>query len=141
MKTLLIAVIASATLVVCVRGQDQPQPTEVERLREIQAIEDARASLKKLQALTNEMSTTKRLKCMMAFGSAPFCECLSEKTPIGASFENYIRITTTSKEDLEYADLDAEWKSLVDNTLTARESCVTSIFRTPTPAAPRPTAK
>lgn len=109
-------------------GQTKPQ-TEIERLRQLQAIEEAKKALKEIEALENTITETKRLKCMMAVGSAPFCNCLTDETPFGASFDNYIAITTKSKEELGYASLDSEWKVVVDKTLIARDACVAKVFR------------
>jgi hypothetical protein len=153
-KSLAMIVIASATFVVSVHGQ-VAQPNELERLRRQQVEEDtnelerlrrqqvgedirsAISQLEELDELVTHGSNTKHLKCMMAIGSAPFCDCLRQEIPVGANFEDYILATTNSKEDLRYAEQEREVKVLIDNTLAARETCVMSVFRVPAPAGPQ----
>jgi hypothetical protein len=130
MKPLVLAVLAVPFLAVTLDGQAEPR-TEVERLRQLAAIEDAKTAVAELRGLATSITTKKRLKCMMAVGTEPFCDCLAQNTPVGASFEDYITITTTSKDDLKYSTLDQETKGLVDNTLKAREACVVKAFRRP----------
>ena len=124
----LLTLVVLFTQVTLASAQSKPQ-TEIERLRQQQAIEEALESLNRLEVLTDSISKTKHLKCMMAVGSQPFCDCLRDQLPVGASFENYISITTQSKDELGYAKLDQEWKGVVDTTLKVRESCVAKSFR------------
>jgi hypothetical protein len=50
---------------------------------------------------------------------------------VGVAFDGYVTITTSTKEELGYASLSKEDKSVVDTTLKARESCVSSVFPKP----------
>ena len=62
--------------------------------------------------------------CMKAFGNQKFCQCLRDKSPVGIDFASYIKVVTTTKEELGYAKSDKETKQLIDNALKAREACV-----------------
>ncbi len=62
--------------------------------------------------------------CLLAFGHKQFCECLSQELPITQTFDSYIFFVTADKESLNYSQLGAEDKSLIDNATHARDTCV-----------------
>jgi hypothetical protein len=120
-----------------VRGQQEkpkvPPPqakpkSNLERLQEARALEEATAALDQLKMLVEKTGATKRFKCRAAFGRQQFCECIASKTPIGADFDMYIAVTTRSKDEIGYEKLGQEQRGVVDNTLNAREECVLSVF-------------
>jgi hypothetical protein len=99
------------------------QETEVERLNKIEGYEKLNSSIDEMRVLVERISRQKNLDCLKAFGDKRFCQCLSDKSPVGISFIEYIQIVTNSKENLEYSKADKEGKALIDNTLKAREDC------------------
>ena len=70
------------------------------------------------------MSRQKYSDCMKAFGNQKFCQCLRDKSPVGIDFAGYVKVVTTTKEELGYSKMDNETKQLIDNALKAREVCV-----------------
>lgn len=99
------------------------QETEVERLNKIEGYEKLNSSIDEMRVLVERISRQKNLDCLKAFGDKIFCQCLSDKSPVGVSFIDYIQIVTNSKESLGYSKADNEAKALIDNSLKAREDC------------------
>lgn len=96
----------------------------VETMQQIDNLDKALESIKKLELLTDSISRQKYSDCLKAFGNQNFCQCLRDKSPVGIDFAGYIKVVTTTKEELGYSKTDKETKQLIDNTLKARESCV-----------------
>jgi hypothetical protein len=67
-------------------------------------------------------------QCLKAVGRDKFCNCIGENLPAAVSFEQYIHIMVTSKEELGYSAMPPEQKKMVDATLEAREKCVEKGF-------------
>lgn len=96
----------------------------VETMQQIDNLDKALETIKKLELLTDSISRQKYSDCLKAFGNQNFCQCLRDKSPVGIDFAGYIKVVTTTKEELGYSKTDKETKQLIDNTLKARESCV-----------------
>lgn len=96
----------------------------VETMHQIDSLEKALDATKELELLVDRMSRQKYSDCMKAFGNQKFCQCLRDKSPIGIDFAGYVKIVTTTKEELGYSKTDKETKQLIDNALKAREVCV-----------------
>ncbi|MDA3897158.1 MAG: hypothetical protein PF482_13540 [Desulfobacteraceae bacterium] len=104
--------------------QSIPKQMSVEKIQKLDQIEKAKESLKKLKQLSNSMTTRKYSDCFKAYGDEIFCQCLSQNLPIPVSFNLYIKIVTTPKDELGYSELNKEDKQMVDVTLQTRETCV-----------------
>jgi hypothetical protein len=96
----------------------------VETMQQIDDLNKLMEKAKELELLANSISRQKYSDCLKAFGNQKFCQCLKDKSPVGIDFAGYIKVVTTTKEDLGYSQADKETKGLIDNTLNARESCV-----------------
>jgi hypothetical protein len=72
----------------------------------------------------DRLTNAKKMECVTAIANEALCECLTRNLPVTVSFVNYVVIVTQTKEDLKYASLSAEDKSIVDNTRNARDKCV-----------------
>jgi hypothetical protein len=103
-----------------------PKQMPVETIQKIDNIDKALDSVKDMELHVDRLSRQKYSDCMKAFGNHLFCTCLKDKSPVGVDFLGYVKVVTTSKEDLGYGQADTETKSLIDNTLAAREVCVGS---------------
>jgi hypothetical protein len=95
-----------------------------EEIGKIQQLEKVLDDLKKLEALTEEMSKEKYYKCLKAFGSDLFCGCIRDNLPVIVTFEDYIAIITSSKEELNYNKLGDNEKKTIDLTHKTREICI-----------------
>ena len=100
------------------------KPLTVEQLQRLKALDEIKDALEELGAMGDSMGRKKETACLLAFGDEGFCGCLRENLPVITSFELYVQIVTSSKENLGYAKLSADEKVMVDNTIKARESCV-----------------
>ena len=67
-------------------------------------------------------------QCLKAVGRDTFCNCIGENLPAAVSFEQYIHIMVTSKENLGYSVMPPEEKKMVDSVLETREKCVEKGF-------------
>ncbi|HHH50366.1 MAG TPA: hypothetical protein ENK52_05245 [Saprospiraceae bacterium] len=99
------------------------QPT-VDEIQKLDQIEKAKEALYKLKQFSDSITIKKYSDCIKAFGNQKFCQCLRNNLPVPVSFMLYTKIVTTPKDELGYAELDAENKKVVDVTLTVRENCV-----------------
>lgn len=104
--------------------QGSSKPMSAEQIQKLDSIEKAKEALDKLQQLTDSITRQKYYDCLMAFGDQIFCQCIADNLPVSVSFELYVRIVKTSKDELGYSELDQENKSIVDVTLNVREKCV-----------------
>jgi len=96
----------------------------VETMHQIDSLDKALDAAKELELLVDRMSRQKYSDCMKAFGNPKFCQCLRDKSPVGIDFAGYVKVVTTTKEELGYSKTDKETKQLIDNALKAREVCV-----------------
>ena len=107
----------------------QEKQLPIEAVDQFQKLEHISNSLDQLQKMAESIVREKYYKCMKSFGDDGFCQCLSEKLPIITTFENYISIVTSDKEELGYMNLKDDDKEIVDLTYKTRETCVN---KTPT---------
>jgi hypothetical protein len=121
-----------ALLAVCAplkaEGANQQPTTDLERRQQIEQINKAMSALDDLKRLAGQIAQQRRFKCMNAFGSAAFCDCLTETLAVGVDFDGYIAATTNTKDDLKYAQLSPDDKKLVDSALKTRQQCVGKVF-------------
>lgn len=96
----------------------------VETMHQLDRLEKARDAAIELELFIERVSRQQFSDCMKAFGNQKFCQCLSEKSPVGVNFAWYVKVVTTTKDELGYSNADKETKGLIDNTLNAREVCV-----------------
>ena len=80
-----------------------------------------------IQTLTKRQTTQRYYGCLKAFGHKEFCTCLRDKSPWILSFNDYIKIVTSTKEELNYEQLKEDDKKLVELTLKVREQCVAKV--------------
>jgi uncharacterized protein YbaA (DUF1428 family) len=118
-----VALLFGVMLPAAAQNSQAPPPTleQLDRQRDTDNLLD---NLDQLRVLADQIVKEKRAHCIRAFGHAAFCECLSSKVPVGTSFVTYIRVVTSTKEQLSYSSLSKDDKTIVDVTIAAREACV-----------------
>src|SRR5665647_559144 len=107
-------------------GEEQKQTRQmsVEDIHKLDSIEKAKESLNALALLADNISKKKYSDCAKVVGKNSICQCLGDNLPVPVSFNLYVRIVTTPKEELGYPKMNQEDKAIVDVTLQAREMCV-----------------
>lgn len=95
--------------------------SDLEKIDQYQRVIDA---TNKLEAILDVKVRTTTLACMRAFGHLSMCKCLADKLPVAISFNDYIAVTTRTKEENGYAKLDKETKAAYDRAALARDTCV-----------------
>lgn len=81
--------------------------------------------------LLNQMDRQWKTDCAKAVGYEPFCSCISKDLPSAWSFSDYVAITTKSKEENQYNNLDAQRRKAYDIVSSVRDKCVRAINKKP----------
>lgn len=105
-------------------NKSQTAKMTVEQTQILNSAERFKEASNKLRRFADDATRKKQSDCLKAFGNKEFCQCLADNTPVAVSFEFFVRIVTTPKDELGYSELVQENKDIVDVTLSAREKCV-----------------
>ena len=65
-------------------------------------------------AAVDAIKHRKHLQCVIAIANRALCQCLSRKLPVNIYFRSYVSIANQEKDGLEYAQLSATEKKIVD---------------------------
>ncbi len=103
-------------------AQEKQMP--IDKVDQIQNMDDLINKLDNLKNMTESIAKEKYYKCVKAFGNNKFCKCLSDNLPVITTFEDYIVIVTSRKDELNYSNRNKEEKEIIDLTYKAREKCV-----------------
>jgi hypothetical protein len=127
MKQVMFALLAAASF--SQQTASPPPPPAKPDLVQLQQLEIASvAALIAFQEQLDGGAAPTRDKCMNALGSAAFCGCLTDNLPRAVDFPTYVRIATSTPEELGYAALSAGSKKLVDDAVAVRDKCVAKVF-------------
>lgn len=122
MKNIIVALLFIS--IFCSLAFAQQKQIQVDKIDEIQKLDKLMGDLDKLKVQAEQISKEKYYKCLKAFGDDLFCQCLRDNLPVGATFEDYIAIVTSTKEEFGYQILNDNDKKIVDITYNVREMCV-----------------
>jgi hypothetical protein len=103
-------------------------------LEQAQRYDEAIRAIERVKVTLNDLVASRNMACMRAVGYAPFCSCLAKDMPVAFSFDEYVAITTKSKEQNGYAGLPADTRKAYDIVPGIRDKCVGTY---PKPAASR----
>jgi hypothetical protein len=98
-------------------------------LQKIQKLESAIKTLNDLDAGIDKQTKIRDLACMRAIGSMKYCGCIGKEMPWVFSFDDYVAITTKSKEINQYSKLDKETQAAYDKVRPIRDRCVATSFK------------
>ena len=125
-KLLIVVIIVVLSAASSVLGQDtQQEPTNLQQLDQ-QLIDQQ--LIDQFHGRTNLATEGRYYDCMKTFGHEGFCSCLRDRAPAISTFDLYVQVVTSTKEELEYDSLDLDWQELVDGAIATREECVASSF-------------
>lgn len=93
-------------------------------LEKLEQLDKAFAATRNLEAQVSEQSRQSKLACMKAFGHTVMCQCLTDNLPFVFSFRDYVAITTMSKEQNGYSQLDERTQKAYDRVPAVRDKCV-----------------
>jgi hypothetical protein len=102
----------------------KPPQSELERLEQLETFEKLKETIRKVEVSLDAMTRERKFKCLKAFGSESFCECLNQKLAVGLDFDAYIAVVTRTKTELKYDTFSKEDKALVDSAIRTRSACV-----------------
>ena len=103
----------------------------LEQLEQLERLDKAVDAIDKMDAELDSMIRVRRVECLRAFGHESFCDCVMDALPIAWSFTDYIAITTRTKEQNSYANLDGEYRSAYDKVPGIRDQCVAKLSVAP----------
>lgn len=109
-------------------SQERKKPLTKEQLEKLNAYEEALSSLDALKTKVEDLSRQRKADCLMAIGHDGFCDCINSKLPFVVAFGAYVKVMTTPKADLGYDQASADDRKVLDGTLSARETCVASVW-------------
>lgn len=115
MKNTIVALLS--ILIFCSLALAQQKQMPVDKIDEMQFANT-------MIGFTYKIVQEKYDKCLKAFGDDLFCECLRVNLPALVTFQDYITIVTSTKEELQYQDLNDAAKKAVDKTYNVIEICV-----------------
>jgi hypothetical protein len=75
---------------------------------------ESMSQFEKALAAVDEIEHRKKLQCVLAIVNEGLCECLSRKLPVNIYFRSYASIANQEKDGLEYGQLAAANKKVVD---------------------------
>jgi hypothetical protein len=125
-----LAVAVCSVLVGSASAQDKAGPS-LNDLERIQRLDDAMRALDKVDTALNDMIAKRKMACIRAFGSTSFCSCLSENLPVAFTFDDYVAITTKSKDENGYSRLAADIRKAYDLVPPVRDRCVGALPQAP----------
>jgi 3-methyladenine DNA glycosylase Tag len=79
-------------------------------LQELESIGQFKQALAAVDAIKHR----KKLQCVIAIANSALCECLSQKLPVSTYLRSYASIANQEKEGLDYTQLSAADKTIVD---------------------------
>ena len=98
--------------------------------RSIEQIQQDNNAARALQDFTNSLDTlmdAKRADCEKAIGYSPFCSCVLESLPLAWTFSDYVAITTKTKDENGFKEMDKELQAAYEKVITIRDKCVIQI--------------
>lgn len=97
----------------------------LEELNEVDRLSEPLELLDQAEAIINSTSRAHQSDCMKAVGNLAFCGCISDKISVAWSFADYVAITTRSRDENGYENLDPSMRVAYDNVPAVRDGCVT----------------
>jgi hypothetical protein len=105
--------------------QNKERPLSIDEQEKVLGMEQVSTIINEIEGLLNKSASELRGKCMLSFGNKIFCECLANKSPV-ISFDEYVAMTSKTKEELNYDKLSLDDQKFVDAVRKGRDNCVTS---------------
>lgn len=127
-SALLVLVFTSISLA----NPARPSLDDLEDTKQLETKADA--TLESLDDAFNESAAAFVKKCMLAFGHKEFCDCVSLRVKKGISFESYVRFSTRSKAQLNFASSSARLRAAIDSAHNSSTACRKTHFGSATVA-------
>lgn len=96
----------------------------LQRIKQEEANEKLIEVIGEAKTLLNRMERQWKTDCAKAVGYQPFCNCISKDIPSAWSFSDYIAITTKSKKENNYDQMDKDHRIAYDKVSHIRDKCV-----------------
>jgi hypothetical protein len=100
-----------------------------QELQKVQRLESAIKTLDAFDAQIDKHIKTRDLTCMKVVGSTRLCGCLGSALPWVFSFEDYVAITSKSKDVNNFSKLDKEAQKAYEMVGPIRDKCVADMTK------------
>ena len=100
-----------------------------QELQKVQKLENAIKTIDAFEAQIDKHTKTRELTCMKVIGSTRLCGCLGKALPWVFSFEDYVAITSKSKDLNNFSKLDQETQKAYEMVGPIRDKCVTDMTK------------
>jgi hypothetical protein len=104
-------------------------PKPLEQIQKEEQYQKALDALNNLDSQLQILVRKREVDCQKAVGYQPFCGCILKDLPVAWTFNEYIAITTKSKAENGYENLDKDNKKAYDLVSPIRDKCVKEINR------------
>lgn len=99
--------------------------------KQLQAIENARAALKRLSDQVDAKSVRDKSECLRTFSDDAYCECVVKHMPVGGSFAQFLRFVTNVAADTrgfrdDQLGLTKDQRGVADGFSRVRAECTVS---------------
>ena len=130
MRLLIACVVIGMTLYITpsIAQVSGDRPLTKEQIDQLDSLEKSVEKIKQLRQNVDTLSRALKSDCLRTVGNDQFCNCLGEKLPWILSFQEYVSVVTSSKDQLAAANLSREQHEVVDKAAQARDECVASAF-------------
>jgi hypothetical protein len=119
--------LAKALLFVVGLAAQMPAAAQsLETVKEREKFDEVFELIDKAELALKSASRVRRSDCLKAVGDQSFCTCIDNKLAVAWSFADYVAITTRSKEENRYDQLDPKLQPAYDSVPAARDECVAS---------------
>jgi hypothetical protein len=82
---------------------------------------------KNMEDALDVLMDERRTDCQKAIGYSPFCSCILESLPIGWDFSDYVAITTKTKDENGFKEMDKGHQDAYEKVIPIRDKCVIQI--------------
>lgn len=119
--------IAFLTVLLAASVAHAQQPKTLQELERASRFDEALSKIEAMSAQLDVQVKARTLACARAVGYQPFCGCILDALPVAWSFEDYVAITSKSKEANGYAAMAPDLQRAYDAVAPIRDRCVRKI--------------
>lgn len=126
-KSFLCRVACTALVLLGASVAHAQQPKTLQELERESRLQDALSTIDALSAKLDIHMKARVLACGRVVGYQPFCGCIMDSLPVAWSFEDYVAITSKSKEANGYSAMAQDLQRAYDAVAPIRDRCVKKI--------------
>jgi hypothetical protein len=118
------ATVLCALFTVSIAATGRERPPGLDEVEMEHRLHQASRAFEKPDLSIEQISADFEYRCLRAIGDPVFCKCLVSRRPYILRFEQYIGISSKTKDELRYDTLGNNSKTVVDEVYAVRDECV-----------------